>query len=392
MVVTPAAIRFPSLCTTSDVQAVRQMNTILSAEDAFKNGITINDAVAALKEAGFNGDKYVALVSGRYFFYDQDLRRIVYTEYKDGNYNVLFPKGVDITGHALFSLSGDVAKKDYTAPVISGDTATFSIGSAEEFAKLSADLKDLVDGKNPALLAGFDVDECLASNGTIFGVANKTIVIELTQNVDMKGAAFNLNLQNCTFILNGNGKTISGIVNNSGFAVSDENAEKKDSDYGGAFLGYISESVIEFNNVTFQNCHFGSNVVKGSAIFVGQLNGASSVTFKNTNVIDCTVGGLKGVAVYVGHTCTPGTQTITFEETNTVSGCKLTAETGMVGTIIGRVSNVNKTVSGTAPAMNDITIISAGVAVENAAARSIIDKNGDVTVSDIVEYTGSWNK
>ena len=378
---------------SSDIQAVRQMNTILAAENAFLGGITINDAVKALKEAGFNSDKYVPLVSGHYFFYDQDTKQIVYTEYKDGKYNVLFPKDATIEGHALFSLSGDVAKKDYAAPTVVDNTATFEIGSAEEYAKLSADFKDLVDGKEPTLLAGFSVDECFASNGTILGISNKTIVINLTQDIDMKGAAFNLNLQNCTFVLNGNGHTISGIVNNSGFAVSNQNAENKVAEYGGAFLGYVSESVVEFNDVTFKNCHFGSDAVKGSAVFVGQLNGASSVTFKNTSVVDCTVGGLKGVAVYVGHTCTPNAQTITFEETNTVSGCELTAETGMVGTIIGRVSNVNKTVSGTAPTLNGITIISAGATVENATARSIINKNGDVEASDIVAYTGTtWTK
>ncbi len=378
---------------SSDVQAVRQMNTILSAEDAFKNGITINDAVAALKEAGFNGDKYVALVSGRYFFYDQDLRRIVYTEYKDGNYNVLFPKGVDITGHALFSLSGDVAKKDYAAPVISGDTATFSIGSAEEFAQLAADFKALTNGENE--LENFDTEVAAG----ITCVNGKDIVISLSSNIDLKGSAFNLNLKDCNFTLLGNGYTISGVVNNSGFALSSFNAEQQVASYGGAFLGYVVNSTVLFDNVTFQNCHFGNKDVKASAVFVGQLNGNSTVTFKDTEAVDCTVNGLKGVAVYVGHTCgTSTTQNIVFEGTNTVSNCELEAtektQTGMVGTIVGRLSGYTKTVSisGAAPVMSNISIVSAGGPVGNADARSIIAIDGIVQPENIVTYNGTaWS-
>lgn len=384
---------------SSDIQAVRQMNTILSAEDAFLNGITINDAVAALKEAGFNGDKYVALVSGRYFFYDQDLRRIIYTEYKDGNYNILFPKGVDITGHSLFSLSGDVAKKDYTAPAINGNTATFSINSAEEYAQLSADFKALADGKEPEGLNGFVAGPVNGQTSTIKGVTNKDIVIELNQDIDFKGASFNLNLEGGSFTLKGNGHTIYGLVNNSGFAVSSQNSEKTSSEYGGAFLGYVNNVTILFDDVTFKNCHFGSDAVKGSAVFVGQLNGNSTVTFKDTDVIDCTVGGKKGVAVYVGHACgTSTTQNIVFQGTNTVSNCELEAtektESGMVGTIIGRLSGYTKTatINGPAPVMSNIAIISAGTAVGNTAERSIIAVNGVVQPENIVTYNGTaWS-
>ena len=387
---------------SSDVQAVRQMNTILAAEDAFKNGITINDAVAALKEAGFNGDKYVALVSGRYFFYDQDAKQIVYTEYKDGKYNVLFPKDATIDGHALFSLSGDVAKKDYTAPTMSTDengksVATFSIASAEEYAQLAADFKDIIAGKDAEGLANFEVTLC-ASSQYVKGVANQKIVINLTQDIDLKGAAFNLNLTNCTFILNGNGHTISGVVNNSGFAVSSGNDENKATEYGGAFLGYVSDSIVQFNDVTFKNCHFGNDTVKASAIFVGQFNGNSSLTLKNTVVEDCTVNGLKGVAVYLGHACGGGTQSVTFVGTNSVSGCELNAsatapkDAGLVGTIIGRISGANKTVSGAVPTF-DLTITSAGAPLD-VAGRDIINAEAsfDPTTHKVTYTAAGWSK
>ena len=378
---------------SSDMQAVRQMNTILAAENAFLGGITINDAVAALKEAGFNSDKYVPLVAGTYFFYDQDTKQIVYV---DGENNVIYPKGAEIEGHALFSLSGQVPTEDYDLPVIEGDTATFTINTAAEFAQLAADFKDIIAGKDAKGLEGFEVTLC-ASSQYVKGVANQKIVINLTQDIDMRGAAFNLNLTNCTFILNGNGHTISGVVNNSGFAVSSGNSENKATEYGGAFLGYVSDSIVEFNNVTFENCRFGNETVKASAIFVGQFNGDSTLTLNNTAVVDCTVDGLKGVAVYLGHACGSGNQSVIFNGTNTVSGCELNAsateakDAGLVGTIIGRISGANKTVNGTVPSFN-LTITSAGSAVE-VAGRDIINAQGNFN-ADLhkVSYNGNWIK
>ena len=316
--------------------------------------------------------------------------------YSDGGSVVLYPDDINTTGHTLLSLSGDVAKKDYAAPSISGNTATFSIGTAEEYAQLAADFKAIMNGESVDALADFKVTKC-ASSAYIMGVADKNIVIELTSNVDFKGSSFNLNLTNCTFTLKGNGHTISGVVNNSGFAVSSGNSENKSYEYGGAFLGYVSDSTVVFDSVTFKNCHFGNEDVKASAIFVGQFNGNSSLTLKDTSVVDCTVGGLKGVAVYLGHACGNGSQTVAFEGTNTVSGCDLTAtdttNTGLVGTIIGRISGANKVVKGAAPTFTDLTITSAGKAVENAASRSIINQQNAVADTDVVAYTGTeWTK
>ena len=388
---------------SADIQAVRQMNTALAVEDAYKGGLTINDAVATLTEAGLNGEDYIALVSGRYFFYDATENRIVYAEYKNGTYTVLFPEDINTTGHQLLSLSGDVAKKDYTKPTVdtAANTATFSIGTAEEYAQLAADFKDLMNGKEPKGLEGFTDSICVGS--AITGVSGADIIINLTADVDFKGASFNLNLDRTNFVLNGNGHTISGVVNNSGFAVSSNNDDKVASEYGGAFIGYASASTIEFNNVTFKDCHFGNEDVKASAIFVGQLNKDSSLKLVNTKVENCTVGGKKGVAVYLGHAETgSGAISVTFEGTNTVTGCELTAtgtgsDEGLVAIISGRVSNLNGTatkftVSGPAPTVSDITITAAGKNVD-AASRWIACKSENLTDSDIIkEYTGSLTK
>ena len=387
---------------SSDIQAVRQMNTILAAENAFVGGITINDAVKALKEAGFNGDKYVPLVSGHYFFYDQNTKQIVYTEYKDGQYNVLFPKDATIEGHSLFSLSGDVAKKDYADPTVVDNTATFSIGSAEEFAQLAADFKAIAANEIPEGLKAY-FSQYYDGGNKIYGVTGKNIVIDLKNDIDMRGAFFNLNLFDVSFTLNGNGHTISGVVNNSGFATSAQNGENLLSEYGSGFLGYVGKATIKFNDVTFKNCHFGNVGVKGSAVFVGQLNGESTITFNDTKVVNCTVEGKYGVAVYVGHAyAEKGTNTIEFEGANTVSGCELTANASddRIAKISGRVTETSAghkttiknstTVEGTvSPAFENVTIVVAGSIVD-ATNRDIVSVLYGSSGPSVESYDGDW--
>ena len=390
---------------SADIQAVRQMNTALAVEDAYKGGLTINDAVATLKEAGLNGEDYIALVSGRYFFYDATENRIVYAEYKDGTYTVLFPEDIDTTGHQLLSLSGDVAKEDYADPTYDSATATVTVkvANGEQLAQLVSDLKDLESGEVSSI-EGFDgLTRAMAHNSGIYSVYGN-IVIELTSDIDFMGASFNLNVgkeggETTTFTLKGNDHTISGIVNQSGFATSNSNTEKVDSEYGGAFLGYCTNANIKFENVTFKNCSFGNEAVKGSAVFVGQSNN-SSIEFSGTKVENCNITGLKGVAVYVGHAinqsnCTAN-QTITFTGTNTVSKVTLeSTDANLIGIMNGRRTtnspkyhNYNITFNyPTAPTASDVTMIAKGQTVADANTRWII--TGSDSTTDVISDLSS---
>ena len=78
-------------------------------------------------------------------------------------------------------------------------------------------------GKQPEGLEGFDT-KLVGTSNAIKGVEKMEIVITLSSDIDFKGASFNLNLNNCVFTLNGNGKTISNIVNITGFAISSGNS------------------------------------------------------------------------------------------------------------------------------------------------------------------------
>ena len=64
---------------SSDMQAARQMNTFLSAEGAVERN-TIFDVFAVLHEAGLDANNFKPLVKGTYFFWDDKIDRIIYTD------------------------------------------------------------------------------------------------------------------------------------------------------------------------------------------------------------------------------------------------------------------------------------------------------------------------
>ena len=383
---------------SSDIQAVKQMNTILVSEDILNGGLTVNDAVKALNEAGLNGDDYVPLYKGRYFFFDLELKQIVYAEYKDGGYNVIFPEGTNTDGHALQSLSGKVAMKDYAMEGNGSSTPySINISSSEELAQLGQDFKDLLSNNTPDRLdAKFDLNGEGDGSYKMTRINDTKITINLTQDIDLMGAGFNLNLENSEFVLNGNGHIISGVVNNSGFALSNNNEDRVLSQYGGAFIGVAINSKITFNNVTFKDCSFGNDEVKGSAVLVGQSSQNTTTTIENVKIENCNVSGLKGVAIYVGHFESTGGK-IEFKETNTVNGCNLTAyatsdeDVDLIGTITGRVSGSSKTITGTAPTLNNISMVSGGLAINNAIDRSIVNASKNTNDSKVVKYEGNFS-
>ena len=149
--------------------------------------------------------------------------------------------------------------------------------------------------------------------------------------------------------------------------------------------------------MTFKNCCFGNTQVKASAVFIGQLNGATTVTFKNTTVEDCKVSGLKGVAVYVGHACHDANadQKVVFEGVNKVSNCDLIASgtgdaAGLIGTIVGRASNNHRgttTITGSAPTITTITMKDFDKDIAEPVDRAIIEVTEDGT--EVKSYTGT---
>ena len=98
---------------SSDIQAVRNMNTFLAAEGATGDIKSILDVYDLFVDSGYNVKSYSPLYSGRHFYYDKQYNQILYVETESGK--VLFPeerKNDNITttlkNHDLFSLSMEV--------------------------------------------------------------------------------------------------------------------------------------------------------------------------------------------------------------------------------------------------------------------------------------------
>jgi prepilin-type N-terminal cleavage/methylation domain-containing protein len=376
---------------SADIQAARQMNTYLAANEILQ-GKTIFDALNALEEGGMDAEDYKPLTKDTYFFWDNKANRIVYTEYNsaNGSYDVLFPADFVKAGQ-WFSLTSTIGKEAYDAPTVAGGITTVEISTSEELAQIVSDLKDITEGKKVEVNGFSEFSRNQKDN--IYGVTGK-IVIDLTRDIDFKGASFNINLYGADFTLNGNGYTISGISNASGFATSTQNAEKATAEYGAGIIGYATNSNITFNDVTIKDSYFGKASVKASAVFVGQTNDCN-VTFNNTKVEDCVIKGLKGVAVYVGHDLTSGAKNsaITFTGTNSTKNCQIelcstkAAEKDLVAVITGRttIGTGKLTLTG-APTVENVTAISNKTTL--ATTPWYIKGNGEGAVVE-TSYNGS---
>ena len=75
---------------SSDIQAVRNMNTFLAAENVTGGVDSILDVYDLFKESGYNVDSYTPLYSGRHFYYDKQYNQILYVDTKSGK--VLYPE------------------------------------------------------------------------------------------------------------------------------------------------------------------------------------------------------------------------------------------------------------------------------------------------------------
>ncbi len=361
---------------SADIQAVRQMNTYLAINE-ITEGKTIIDVYTAFENGGMTAKNYKPMVSGRYYFWDMAANRIIYAEYNTTSkkYDVIFPEDYTKQGQ-WFSLTDDIEKESYGTPTVDDGTATINISTGGQLAKLVSDLKDITEGRTGVL------EGCNFESGITSGIKQLkgNIVINLTNDIDLGGASFNINLKDANFTLNGNGYTLSGICNATGFAESSNNSAGITSEYGAAIVGYATNSNITFENVKIKDSYFGSEKVKASAVFVGQAviensttQSTGTVTFKNTTVENCTVKGKKGVAIYVGHSnpiFANNTLEIKFDGSNTATNCYAeaydTGSEGLIGIITGRTTlgNGNNTakltLTGPAPIVNNITMKSRG--------------------------------
>ena len=330
---------------SSDVQAVRQMNTFLTTDGAV-TPTTPGRLFAVLSEGGFNAENYTPLVKDRYFFWDRELNIILYMD-KDGT--VLFPKNATPSG-SLYNLSGSTT--------LIGQTATIALPAAPE-------ANDAVTETKFTVANGADfveVAEFVKQYQTTYkaSAAGETLVIELTANIDLQGADINFTDTETTgmnVIFKSNDpnqiRTITGLyISDKHATVGKSSDGVQSNDYGHSLFYYVK-------NLTVENIHIDYSVIGGyeasqAGFFAGQVQG--NATFTNVFVTNSDVQGNRKVGVLCGYTH----GTLSFTNVN-IDNCTVSTAWGEAGVVVG-VMDVGG-VDGDVVINKDITVTNSSVTV-----------------------------
>ena len=267
---------------SSDIQAVRQMNTILAAEGAVEKN-NIFDVFDALHESNLDAKDYKPLVKGTYFFWDDKADCIVYT---DADFNVIFPKDYEKAADAnWFSLTQTIEAK---AP------ANFTAESTAVTVKTGAEMVYVLDQINTQQ-------------------TSKTLTINLDGVIDMMGAAFSVpyvgsaNNAVSIEITGGTIKNATAINVSDTDGKNDQGAtgDGHDGMYGCSLFGIVKEgSTLNIHDVVFENINVKNTHSSGAAILVGGVYSSSSkagtVNISNVTISNSTIIGHRSVGALVG--------------------------------------------------------------------------------------------
>ena len=282
---------------SSDIQAVRNMNTFLAAEGATGDVNSILDVYDIFADSGYNVDSYSPLYSGRHFYYDKQYNQILYVETKTNK--VLFPeerKNEDIVtlrdtkSHDLFSLSmevpGEKAPSGYTKPDNNGKI-TATIKDAKEYAFI---IKEYNKNASAQELE-------LTINGTIDMMGAQCLIEKAKGNITIQAAT------------EANGKAvIKNATSNTFVTTSSDNLDKLPASYNSsALIGDAAGFNVTITGITFENLHVKAVSASGCALLVGNATAPSNaadrgktVTIKNVTIKNSSVIGHRNVGAFVG--------------------------------------------------------------------------------------------
>ena len=258
---------------SSDMQAVRQMNTILSAEGAVEKN-NIFDVFDALHEAGLDAKNYKPLVKGTYFFWDDEADRVVYT---DSEFNVIYPKDYKKAEDAnWFSLTQTI-EAEKPADTNYADGVTVANG-----AELLYVLND-IEEKKPATAVITIPADGIDMMGASFGIDNIAAGTSLTlQGADGKQAVLkNVIAVDVAYIGEG----------------------KSDSDDGQYYTSLFPkvEGNLTISNVVFENIHVKNTHASCVALLVGKVQPKATVNISGVEIKDSTVIGHRNVGALIGN-------------------------------------------------------------------------------------------
>ena len=342
---------------SSDIQAVREMNTFLTAE-AILNGVdSILDVYDIFEASGFKVENYSPLVSGNEFFYDVELNQVLYV---DAEGKVLFPKENKgktqaELGHTWLSLSMSI---NTTVPenfTVNTETKVMSatVNTAAEYAYV-------IEQYNSAAV------------GT-------TLKLTIDGAIDMQGASIAIGTTKGNVELSGkNNAAIKNIVSNKFFEKSTNNSDKIEANYMAAtlFAQIAKETTVTISNITFDGLTVRAIDAGNVGLICGRLDGGlvlENVTIKNSEAI-----GARSVAAVVGAAYT----------TTTVNGA-LVLENVSVLTTQGRSAILAHTKTGDAfkiAADATVTVTNCECKFYEAAELSQVKTNESTYNNQQVEY------
>ena len=338
---------------SSDVQAVRQMNTFLAADGAVV-ATTPGRLLDVLKEGGFDAENYKPLVANRAFFWDRSLNQILYVDTTNGE--VLFPKKVEANQATWYSLNGVYYGEDATIvlPETPAAEQTFAVANGADFIKVAEFVK-----KNQETYKG-------------------TITIELTNDINLMGADINFTDKGTTglnVIIKSNNDTQRTIT---GLYISDEHAAAGHSadgtnrnDYGHSLFYYINNLTVE--NIAIEYSVIGGYKASQAGFFAGQVVGTA--TFTNVTVEHCTIQGNRKVGVLCGYT--HGTLSFTNVK---IDDCAVMSAWGEAGGVIGLVDSAQVATGNDVVIKDDIKVTNVSVSIANVEGfKKDTYTNGDVT-------------
>ena len=315
---------------SSDIQAVRNMNTFLAAEGATGDIKSILDVYDLFVDSGYNVKSYSPLYSGRHFYYDKQYNQILYVETESGK--VLFPeerKNDNITttlkNHDLFSLSMEVP----TLEEVAIDSTTSS-GTMKATVKNAGQFAYVVDKYNKTSGEGLE----LTIDGTI----------------DMMGAQCLIETAKGDITISGTG-TIKNITANKFISTSDQNSQKIPAQYGCAVLiGETKGHNVTIKDITIENANI-KNIEAGNVGFLigtaatpEDAQPGSIVTIESVTIKNSTVVGHRNVGALVGYAGGSKTE-IKLNGTNVLENVNVKTAGGRSALVIGYICNSKVTVA-----------------------------------------------
>ena len=261
---------------SSDIQAVREMNTFLTAE-AILNGVdSILDVYDIFEASGFKVENYSPLVSGNEFFYDVELNQVLYV---DAEGKVLFPKEnkgktqADL-GHVWLSLSMSIGTEIPTEFAVANNVMTAKVSNAKQYAYV---IEQYNNASNIALNLTID--------GTL-DLQSSTVVIDETKGeVTINGT---------------NNAVIKNITSNKFSTVSTNNSSGIAANYKAAALIASAKHNVTITNVTFENLNVRVIDAGNVGLICGETAANVSITLGNVTIKNSSVIGQRSVGAIIG--------------------------------------------------------------------------------------------